>query len=83
MNPIVEKLVFTELDMDDGSKLISYVAESPIGTYYIDFDKDEQSYTSYCMYKDNIGEDFTIGEAIHRVNVFHKSNVLNCLSWQR
>lgn len=80
MKPEVEKLVFTELESESDSTSIAFVAESPIATYYIDFDKSERTYTSYCTYAE-IGQDPTLIGAIQRVNKFHRDNVLNCLLW--
>lgn len=79
MKPEVEKLVFTEYESD--GNFISFMAESPFGTYYIDYDKTEKTYSSYCQYAE-IGLDKTLIKAINRVNDFHRANVLNCLSWE-
>ena len=81
MKPEVEKLVFTELESESDSMSIAFVAESPIATYYIDFNKDEKIYVSYSS-NAVIGEDKTLIKAINRVNDFHRANVLSCLSWQ-
>ena len=81
MKPEVEKLVFTELESESDSKSIAFVAESPIAAYYIDFNKDEKMYRSYSS-NAVIGEDKTLIKAIQRSNEFHKSNVLNCLTWE-
>ena len=61
--------------------LVSFIAESPIGTYYIDMNKEEKTYNSYTSNAE-IGEDSTLIKAIQRSNEFHKANVLNCLIWE-
>lgn len=81
MKPEVEKLVFTELESESDSMSIAFVAESPIATYYIDFYKEEKTCRSYSS-NAVIGEDKTLIKAIQRSNEFHKSNVLNCLTWE-
>ena len=81
MKPEVEKLVFTEFETEEDSPLTSFIAESPMMTYYIDFDKSEGAYRSYCTTSE-IGEDRTLIKAIQRVNAFHSDNVLKCLVCQ-
>ncbi len=81
MKPEVEKLVFTELEEEEGSRLITFVAESPVATYYIDYSKDDKTYKSYCV-SAVIGEDVSLIKAIQRVNAFHGKRVLDCLVWQ-
>jgi len=78
MKPEVKKLVFTELEMEDDNYVLSFIADSPIGAYYIDFYENDHTYSSYCA-SDEIGEDKTLIKAIQRVNDFHRNNVLECL----
>lgn len=80
MKPEVEKLVFTEYESDNN--FIPFMAESPFGTYYIDYDKSEKTYSSYCQYAE-IGEDNTLIKAIQRVNAFHADNIIKCLAWEQ
>lgn len=81
MKPDVEKLVFTELEEDVDGEYISFIAESPIGTYYIDCRKGEKEYSSYTTNAE-IGSDVSLIKAIQRVNDYHRAIVLNCLSWE-
>lgn len=76
----VKKLVFTEFESDPDSQYVSYMAESPFGTYYIDYDKYDHTFKSYTQYAD-IGEDDTLAKAKERTNEAHRNNVLDCFEW--
>lgn len=71
-----KKLVFTEY-VQDGD-YISYKAESPFGTYYIDHNLIDKTFSSYCDYAE-IGDDLTLIDAIKAVNTFHDRNLKLCL----
>lgn len=81
MKPEVEKLVFTELEEEENSNLITFVAESPVATYYIDYNKSDKTYRSWCMGSE-IGTEKSLIKAIQAVNTYHRANILDCLVWE-
>lgn len=76
MKQQVERLVFTEIGEDD--VYVAYEAKSPFGKYYIDHNKTENTFSSYCDYAE-IGEDVNLIKAIRRVNALHEENIKSAL----
>lgn len=74
----VNKLVFKEVEDTDYTNFISFIAESPIGAYYIDYDKRDKTYSSYNSNAE-IGQDTSMEEAVKRVNSYHSANILACM----
>lgn len=78
-NRLLKVLEFTEEAVNQYGSLYDghFVAETPIGRYFIDKTKDG-NYESYSDIED-IGSDKTLAMAEERVNKHHKKIILNCL----